>query len=389
MYKIATMNNISNLGLEIFNRNNYQIENSLIDADAIMVRSSKINIDDIPETVKAISRAGAGTNNIPVSECTDKGIVVFNTPGANANAVKEMVITSLLLSSRNVIDAVNWVKSIKDVDNLNELIEANKKTFKGCEIAGKKLGIVGLGAIGALVANDALALDMDVMGFDPFISVDTAWRLSKNLQRAYSLEEIFSSCDYITIHVPLTNETKGFIDSELLSKLKHGAKLLNFSRGELVNEGALREALVTEQLGFYVTDFPNKNVLTMPNVIAIPHLGASTGESEDNCAVMAAKQLVVYLETGNIRNSVNFPNAELPFIEKNRITIMHKNIPNMVGQIAGILAENSVNIADMLNKSKGNWAYTMIDMDEDIGKEVEERLQNISGVINVRKIRGV
>jgi D-3-phosphoglycerate dehydrogenase len=309
---------------------------------------------------------------------------VFNTPGANANAVKELVLTSLFLSSRNIIDGVEWVRSLYGEKHISSIVEAGKKKYAGVEIAGKKLGIIGLGAIGVLVANDALSLDMDVIGYDPYISVETAWHLSRNVQRAVNLEQIFSTCDYITIHVPLTKETKGFVDEKLLSLMKNGARLLNFSRAELVDDQALKTALENGTVGTYVTDFPNENVIGLKNVIPIPHLGASTEESEENCARMAAKQLKNYLETGNIRNSVNFPTVELPFIGKNRITIAHQNIPNMVGQISTILAQYSVNIADMLNRSKGAWAYTMIDIDDPINEEVESKLSEIKGVVLVR-----
>lgn len=386
MIKIQTLNNISEHGIKEFPVQNYTIENNVNEPDGVLLRSYSMHEMDIPNSVKAIARAGAGVNNIPIDECTERGIVVFNTPGANANAVKELVLTSLLLSSRRIIEGVEWTRSLFGEKNVSKIVEAGKKEFAGVEIAGKKLGIIGLGAIGVLVANDALALDMEVYGYDPYISVDTAWRLSRNVQRIDNLEQIFSTCDYITIHVPLTPETKQFVNAKLLSVMKKGTRLLNFSRAELVDDVALEDALENGTVGVYVTDFPNEKVIGMKNVIPIPHLGASTTESEENCARMAAKQLKDYLETGNIKNSVNFPNVELPYTGKKRITISHKNVPNMVGQITGLLAKYQVNIADMLNRSKGGFAYTMIDLDETINEPVEQLLKEIEGVISVRVI---
>ncbi|WP_088012149.1 phosphoglycerate dehydrogenase [Gottfriedia acidiceleris] len=386
MIKIQTLNNISEHGIKEFPLENFCVNNQLNEPDGILLRSHSMHEMNIPSSVKAIARAGAGVNNIPIDECTSRGIVVFNTPGANANAVKELVLTSLFLSSRRIVEGIEWTRSLFGEKNVSKIVEAGKKEFAGAEIAGKKLGIIGLGAIGALVANDALALDMEVYGYDPYISVETAWRLSRNVQRIDNLEQIFSTCDYITIHVPLTPETKGFVNEKLLSGMKKGSRLLNFSRSELVDDAALEYALNNGTVGVYVTDFPNEKVIGMKNVIPIPHLGASTSESEENCARMAAKQLKNYLETGNIKNSVNFPNVELPYIGKKRITIAHKNIPNMVGQITGLLAKYHVNIADMLNRSKGAFAYTMIDLDETINGPVEQLLKDIEGVISVRII---
>ncbi|WP_129690472.1 phosphoglycerate dehydrogenase [Gottfriedia acidiceleris] len=386
MIKIQTLNNISEHGMKEFPLENFCVNNQFNEPDGILLRSHSMHEMSIPSSVKAIARAGAGVNNIPIDECTSRGIVVFNTPGANANAVKELVLTSLFLSSRRIIEGIEWTRSLFGEENVSKIVEAGKKEFAGAEIAGKKLGIIGLGAIGALVANDALALDMEVYGYDPYISVETAWRLSRNVQRIDNLEQIFSTCDYITIHVPLTPETKAFVNEKLLSGMKKGSRLLNFSRSELVDDVALEYALNNGTVGVYVTDFPNEKVIGMKNVIPIPHLGASTTESEENCARMAARQLKNYLETGNIKNSVNFPNVELPYTGKKRITIAHKNIPNMVGQITGLLANYQVNIADMLNRSKGAFAYTMIDLDETINGPVEQLLKDIEGVISVRII---
>lgn len=384
MLKIQTLNNISSNGMKEFPQDAYEIQHDLSQPDGILVRSFSMHSMTIPDSVKAIARAGAGVNNIPIDECTSKGIVVFNTPGANANAVKELVIASLLLSSRRIMEGVEWTRSLYGEKNVATIVEAGKKEFAGVEIAGKKLGIIGLGAIGALVANDALALEMEVYGYDPYISVETAWRLSRNVQRIDSLEQIFSTCDFISIHVPLTDETNGFVNDKLLSVMKKGSRILNFSRAELINESALEAALENGTVGIYVTDFPNDHVIGMKNVIPIPHLGASTVESEENCARMAARQLKNYLETGNIKNSVNFPNVELPYTGKKRITISHKNIPNMVGQITGLLAKYQVNIADMVNRSKGSYAYTMIDLDDGVNDQIEYLLKEIDGVIAVR-----
>ena len=312
----------------------YTIDNDSENPDAIVVRSFNMHSMEFGNNLKAIARAGAGVNNIPVDKCTEQGIVVFNTPGANANAVKEMVLTSLMASSRNLFAGVAWTKTLEgEGEQIPKLVEAGKKQFVGKEIKGKTLGVIGLGAIGALVANDALDLDMDVIGFDPFISVDTAWNLSRNVQRAMTIEQLFANSDYITVHVPLTDDTKGMFNEATFSIMKPGVHILNFSRGELVNETDMAEALESGKVGKYITDFPNENVLKMKNTVPIPHLGASTQESEENCAIMAARQVKEFLETGNIKNSVNFPNASLPYTGKRRVAAFHKNVPNMVGQL--------------------------------------------------------
>ncbi|MGG4013018.1 phosphoglycerate dehydrogenase [Bacillus smithii] len=391
MYTIKTYNSIAESGLNILHQENFTINNDDDQPDGIILRSYNLHNVDIPRSVKAIARAGAGVNNIPVQACSERGIVVFNTPGANANAVKELVLAVLLASSRNLFDGVEWAKTLRGQgDQVPSLVEAGKKEFVGTEIKGKKLGIIGLGAIGALVANDALELDMEVIGFDPFISVDTAWNLSRNVQRAMNIEQIYSACDYITVHVPLTDQTREMFNREAFSQMKPGVRILNFSRGELVNEHDLNEAIEKGIVAKYITDFPNDRILGMKNVIAVPHLGASTKESEENCAIMAAKQLKDYLETGNIKNSVNFANVELPYVGRKRITVIHQNIPNMVGQMTSILAESHLNIADMLNRSKGEWAYTLIDIDNkvngDVLPSVEARIKEIKGVVAVRSI---
>jgi D-3-phosphoglycerate dehydrogenase len=332
-----------------------------------------------------------GVNNIPVNNCTERGIVVFNTPGANANAVKELVLTSLMASSRNIFEGLLWTKALEGQgEQIPKLVEAGKKQFVGKEIKGKTLGIIGLGAIGALVANDALNLDMDVIGFDPFISVDTAWNLSRAVQRAMTIEQLFANSDYITVHVPLTDETRGMFNEKVFNIMKSGVHILNFSRGELVNEEDMLAALESGKVGKYITDFPNESVLKMKNVVPIPHLGASTAESEENCAIMASRQVKEFLETGNIKNSVNFPNAFLPYTGRRRVTVFHQNVPNMVGQITSALSNYNLNIADMVNRSRGDYAYTMIDIENKVNGDVipslEEKFNQIEGIVTVRII---
>ncbi len=388
---IKTLNNIAESGLNVFKNGNYTIDNENENPDAIVLRSFNMHSMEFESNLKAIARAGAGVNNIPVDKCTDSGIVVFNTPGANANAVKELVLTTLIAASRNLFDGVAWTKTLENEgDQIGKLVEAGKKQFVGKEIKGKTLGVIGLGAIGALVANDALDLDMDVIGFDPFISVDTAWNLSRNVHRAMSIEELFAKSDYITVHVPLTDDTKGMFNSEAFSIMKPDVYILNFSRGGLVNEKDIAVALENGKVGKYITDFPNEDVFKMKNAIPIPHLGASTQESEENCAVMAARQVKEYLETGNIKNSVNFPNASLPFTGKRRVAAFHHNVPNMVGQITSAISTYNLNIADMVNRSRGDYAYTMIDIDNKVNGDtipsLEEKIKQIEGIISVRFI---
>lgn len=387
---IKTLNNISENGLKVF-KGNYTLDNEHDNPDAILVRSFNMHTLEFGDNLKAIARAGAGVNNIPVDRCTEKGIVVFNTPGANANAVKELILSSLIASSRNLYDGVAWTKTLSEEgDKIGKLVEAGKKQFVGKEIKGKTLGVIGLGAIGALVANDALDLDMDVIGYDPFVSVETAWKLSRNIQRAMTLEELYAKADYITVHVPLTKDTNGMFNKDTFALMKPDVYILNFSRGELVNEIDMAVALEDGAVGKYITDFPNENVLKMTNVIATPHLGASTAESEENCAIMAARQVKEYLETGNIRNSVNFPNASLPYIGKRRLAAFHKNVPNMVGQITSAISAYNLNIADMVNRSRGEYAYTMIDIDDQINGDTVpnllEKVHQISGIVTARII---
>jgi D-3-phosphoglycerate dehydrogenase / 2-oxoglutarate reductase len=389
MKTIKTLNNIAESGLKVFNKDHFTIDNESENPDAIVVRSFNMHSIEFGNNVKAIARAGAGVNNIPVEKCTEQGIVVFNTPGANANAVKEMVLTSLMASSRNLFAGIAWTKALEGQgDQIPKLVEAGKKQFVGKEIKGRTLGVIGLGAIGALVANDALDLDMDVIGFDPFISVDTAWNLSRNVQRAMTIEQLFANSDYITVHVPFTNDTRGMFNEATFSIMKPGVHILNFSRGELVNETDMAAALESGQVGKYITDFPNENVLKMKNAIPIPHLGASTQESEENCAIMAARQVKEFLETGNIKNSVNFPNASLPYTGKRRVAVFHKNVPNMVGQITLAISSYNLNIADMINRSRGDYAYTMIDIDNKVNGDIipglVEKISQIEGLVTAR-----
>ena len=387
MYKIQTLNKIANIGLELLPRDDYEVASEIINPDAILLRSANMLEMEIPASVKAVARAGAGVNNIPVSKCSERGIVVFNTPGANANSVKELVLAGLLMSSRKIFPGLMWAKTLVGRgDEVPNLIEKGKSGFVGPELKGKRLGVVGLGAIGVMVANDALGLGMQVSGYDPFISVEAAWGLSSNVKRARSLESLIAASDYITLHVPLTDKTKGFINRERLAIMKKGARLLNFARGGLVNNEHLKEALDQGIVSVYVTDFPDEELLKMENVIAFPHLGASTPEAEDNCAIMAVNQLKNFLEKGNIKNSVNFPDCELESRAPTRIVIANRNIPNMVGQYTSILASEKINILGLINHHKGDYAYNIIDIDGEISPSVEESIKNIDGVIMVRVI---
>ncbi|ULQ60879.1 phosphoglycerate dehydrogenase [Brucepastera parasyntrophica] len=392
MFKIQTLNKIAPEGLALFPRDSYEIASEILNPDAVLVRSAEMHETDIPMSVKAIARAGAGVNNIPVPKCTEKGIVVFNTPGANANAVKELVLAALLFSSRPVTKAAEWVKTlIGKGDEIPALAEKGKSQFVGPEIKGKTLGVIGLGAIGAMVANDALALGMDVIGYDPFISVDGAWSLSCNVHKAETLDALLAKTDYITIHIPQTNETKGFINAEKLRLMKKGVRILNFARGGLVNNADMIAAINEGQVACYVTDFADEELLKTENVICLPHLGASTPEAEDNCAFMAVRQLMDFLENGNITNSVNFPKCRIdgPIPQDGvRLCIANKNVPNMIGQITSILANAKLNISSMTNQNKADVAYNLIDVEDKLGPEVIENLINIDGVIAVREIPG-
>ncbi len=361
MYQIQTLNKISKKGLAVLD-SNYNCADEIDNPDGIILRSYKMHDMELPESLRAVARAGAGVNNIPIDKCTDAGIVVFNTPGANANAVKELVIAALLLSSRKIVQGIEWAKTLAgEGDAVGALVEKGKSNFVGPEIEGKTLGVVGLGAIGVRVANAAHHLGMDVVGFDPYLSVDAAWHLTRFAHKANSLDEVLQKADYITIHVPSTPSTKGMFNSEAFANMKKGSRLLNFSRGDLVDETDVQEALENGALATYITDFASEALLKNDKVICMPHLGASTPESEENCAVMAANEIKDFLENGNIKNSVNFPNCDMGKKTGDRITILHKNVPSMIKKITDVL--DSVNIANMLNKSKGDNAYTMIDVD--------------------------
>ena len=385
MYKYYCLNPISNVGLDKFT-DEYAPASDAKGADAILVRSAAMHEMEFDKSLKAIGRAGAGVNNIPLEKCAEQGIVVFNTPGANANGVKELVIAGLLLASRDIIGGINWVQENEEDGNIAKDAEKAKKAFAGCEIEGKKLGVIGLGAIGVLVANAATNLGMDVYGYDPYVSVDSAWRLSRSIHHAKSVDELYKECDYITIHVPALPDTKGMIDKNAIDLMKDGVVVLNFARDVLVNSEAMVDALISGKVKRYVTDFPTPEIAGVKNAIVIPHLGASTEESEDNCAKMAVQELRDFLENGNIKNSVNYPSCDMGVKDKTRITIMHRNIPNMIGQFTALLAKDNVNIDDMTNKNSGAYAYTMKDVDSDVGAEVVDGLEAIEGVLKVRVI---
>jgi D-3-phosphoglycerate dehydrogenase len=384
MFRIQTVNKIAPEGLNIFPREDYEVASEILKPDAIVVRSADLNGIEIPDTVLAIARAGAGFNNIPVDKCSERGIVVFNTPGANANAVKEIVLASLFLSSRKIVDGIAWTKTLSG--DIAALVEKGKSNFEGPEIRGKTLGVIGLGAIGVMVANDAAALGMDVIGYDPYISVDSAWNLSRTIKHAETLDEILSKSDYLSIHVPYSDKTKGMLSADKIKLMKKGARLLNFARGGLAKEADITAALDSGRLSLYVTDFPTEELLSHSKVICIPHLGASTPEAELNCAVMAAKQLKDFLETGIIKNSVNFPRCALGGNSAYRLLVANKNIPNMVGQITTILAGAHVNITDLINHHLGNFAYNIIDTEQKITDDILNGLKQVPGIVRVRTI---
>ena len=385
MFEIKTYNKIAECGLEVFDKDKYTWSDDTETPDGAIVRSASLHDVEFPATLKAIARAGAGTNNIPVDKCAEQGIVVFNTPGANANAVKELVITGLLLSSRKIVPAIKWAESIKgNGAEVPKMVEKGKGAFVGPEIKGKALGVIGLGAIGVLVANAANHLGMKVYGYDPYLSVNSAWHLTHNAIHATDLKEIYEKCDYITVHVPLNAGTKEMINSESIAKMKDGVRILNFSRGELVNVPDILEALQSGKVASYVVDFPSDDILGADGVVAIPHLGASTPESENNCATMAAQELVDYLENGNIQNSVNMPNISMPKSGNYRICIIHKNVPTMLNQITGTV---NVNIENMLNKSRGDYAYTMLDINEEDDAKVIAVAKAIEAIADVIKVR--
>ncbi|MBY8965092.1 phosphoglycerate dehydrogenase [Algiphilus sp.] len=383
MYRIQTLNNISPRGLEHLPRERYEVASEINDPDAILVRSFKMHDMDIPKTVRAIGRAGAGTNNIPVDVMSERGVPVFNAPGANANAVKELVIAGMLMAARNIAPAIRFVDSV-DADD-SKVIEDGKKKFAGFELPGRSLGIVGLGAIGVRVANSAHDLGMEVTGFDPKISVDNAWRLSAGVNQATTVDELCAKSQFLTVHVPLIDATKGLISAERIRSMPKDSVILNFARGGIVDEDAVLEALDSGHLHAYVCDFPSNKLKAHAKVIALPHLGASTGEAEENCAIMVARQIRDFLENGNVTNSVNFPESVLPRVENEpRLCIANANVPNMVGQMTSLLAKHNLNITDMLNKSRGNVAYTMVDVDSEIPQSVADELMGIEGVLSVR-----
>ena len=387
MYKVHYLNKISPKGTELWTQD-YQQTDEIGEAEGILVRSASMHDMAMPESLLAIARAGAGVNNIPLTSCADQGIVVFNTPGANANSVMELAICGMLLACRDIVGGINWVQSIKDSPDVAKLVEKGKSQFAGHEIRDKKLGVIGLGAIGGPLANAARRLGMQVYGCDPFISIDAAWHLDSHVNRVKSREEIYENCDIITLHVPLLEDTKKMINAEALSKMKDGVIILNFARDSLVDDDAMAEALKSGKVSRYVTDFPNPKTASMPGCIAIPHLGASTEESEDNCAKMAVRQMMDYLENGNIVNSVNFPNCEMGICTTaGRITILHKNIPNSLSQFTAAISGEGINIAGLVNKSRGDYAYTMLDLDHTPSAHAVEELKKIDGVLRVRIIK--
>ncbi len=387
MFKYHCLNPIANVGLEKFSDQYVKTEN-LAEADGILVRSAAMHDIELPDSLVAIARAGAGVNNIPLDKCAEKGIVVFNTPGANANGVKELVIAGMLLASRDVAGGIAWVKENADDENIAKDAEKAKKNFAGTEIQGKKLGIIGLGAIGVKVANVAKHLGMEVYGYDPYVSVDAAWNLSRDVKHVLNVEEIYEECDIITIHVPLMDATKGMIYQEALDKMKEGVILLNFARDLLVDEKAVLAGINSGKVRKYVSDFPNPTTAGQEGCIVIPHLGASTEESEDNCAVMAVKQMKDYLENGNIVNSVNYPSCDMGICaQAGRVAVFHKNIANMITKFTACFGDNNINITDMTNKSRGEVAYTMLDIEQPASAEIIEKLQSIDGVFRVRVVK--
>lgn len=387
MRKIHCLNAIANVGTDIFDEN-YKLTDNIEEADAIMVRSAAMGDMDFSENLLAIARAGAGVNNIPLERCADAGIVVFNTPGANANGVKELVICGMLLAARDVVGGIEWTRSIKDSDTISKDVEKGKKNFAGGEIKGKKLGVIGLGAIGAEVANAAASLGLEVFGYDPYISVNAAWRLSRKIKPITDINEIYKECDYISLHIPLTEDNRGMIGKNSIPQMKDGVVVLNFARDLLVDDEEMEKALESGKVARYVTDFPNTKSAKMEKAIVIPHLGASTQESEDNCAVMAANELVDYLENGNIKNSVNFPSCDMGICQvEGRVSLLHQNIPNMIGQITSAFAKNGYNISDLTNKSKGTKAYTLIDIETKASESLINELNAIEGILKVRIIK--
>lgn len=387
MYNIKTLNKIAPTGLDILREGGMNIDDECCAApDGIMVRSAKMLEMEFEKNLLAIARAGAGTNNIPTDRCTEAGICVFNTPGANAEAVKELVICALLMASRDVVGGVDWVRSIADKgEEIPAMVEKGKSSFIGPEIAGKTLGVVGLGAIGAKIANTALELGMKVYGYDPYLSVDAAWKLSSQVKHATDIDTIYQNCDYITLHVPyIKDQTHHMLNKEAFAKMKDGVRIINLARGALVNDDDLLDAIDTAKVARYVTDFPNEKTAKAPNIIPLPHLGASTPESEEKCAIMAAAQLVDYLENGNIKNSVNLPAVTLDRMGVTRVCIIHRNVPRMLNQFLDLIGDANINVAHMINKPRGDWAYTIIDTDTPVGDEIPKTIAGLNDVIRVR-----
>lgn len=387
MYKVKCLNPIAKVGMDVFS-DAYEKTEEFAEAEVAMVRSAAMHDMDLPDGLLTVARAGAGVNNIPLDKCAEKGIVVFNTPGANANGVKEAVLAGMFLAARDIVGGINWVQSEKTEPTIDKLVEKKKSQFAGTEIKGKKLGVIGLGAIGVRVANACNRLGMEVYGYDPFISVDAAWSLSRDVKHINNLDDIYANCDFISVHVPLMDDTRKMINEEAIAKMKDGVIILNFARDLLVDDDAMEKALADGKVRRYVTDFPNAKTAQMAGVIAIPHLGASTEESEDNCAVMAAKQVRDYVENGNIKNSVNYPACDMGVCKAaGRVAICHRNIPKILSKLTNVCAEEGLNIEDMTNKSKGAWAYTMIDMNVSASDEVLNALKAVDGVVKVRKIK--
>lgn len=388
MYKINCLNPISKVGLANLTED-YRITENVNEADGILVRSASMHELELPDSLLAVARAGAGVNNIPLDKCAEKGIVVFNTPGANANGVKELVIAGMLLAARDIVGGIEWVKASKDDENIAKAAEKEKKNFAGTELLGKKLGIIGLGAIGVKVANAAVSLGMDVYGYDPYLSVNAAWNLSREVKHVVNVDDIYAECDYITIHVPLLDSTKGMINKDAIAKMKDGVVILNFARDLLANENDVLEGIKSGRVARYVSDFPNTTTAGADGCIVIPHLGASTEESEDNCAKMAVEEIKDYLENGNIKNSVNYPACDMGVCNKaGRVAIFHKNIANMITKFAAEFGDKGVNISDMTNKSRGEVAYTMLDVESAPTEKIVEALEKIDGVFRVRVVKG-
>ena len=388
MYKIQLLNKIAKVGTDRFDTAKYDIGTDVASPDAIMVRSAAMHDMEFGPEMLAIARAGAGVNNIPVERCADAGIVVFNTPGANANGVKELALAALLLASRDIVAGVEWAATLAGHElGVAKAVEKGKSAFAGCELSGKTLGVIGLGAIGAMVANAAVSLGMKVIGCDPYITVDGAWHLSRSIVKADNYDEIFAKSDYITMHIPSTPETKNMFCADAFAKMKDGVRIINLSRADLVNSADIKEAIENGKVAKYVTDFPTEDIINVKNIVAIPHLGASTEESEDNCAVMAANELIDYIESGNIRNSVNYPNASMPHDGDARICVMHKNIPNMLSQISSAVSSKGINIENMINRSKKDYAYTILEIRGEIPDTIADEVSAIEGIIRVRVIK--